>query len=187
MSAVIERVGPEEYRISCGWSPVNAVCRALHDGRASALWGVGEAIGRAALFGRPTSFRGRDVDTFSLSPRAAIPYPREHNVSDVDAHDDESYLTVGLADIDPRILHASQWGLRHDALFHYLHRPYEATGELFDNSRDVCNDWPVVFGDVRSPLRMIWQGHHRSTAALIMGRSVRGRLVRGQLRAGVRR
>ena len=184
--AVISSNSDGHYSIDCDWQEIAVLQRAIRANDLDALWGVGPGRGRAALFGRPTRFSGRHVAAFVMSPRTQIPF--ESRLGSARIHTAEfSGGHVPLADVDPRTVEASQWGLQGAALNHYLTVPYEVTGQLFDQTRNPSNDWPNIFVDEESGTKIILQGHHRTTAALVSGRFIRARLVRGTLRVGARR
>lgn len=176
-----------DYQLNCEWDVIAEIQRSLRDGGAPALWGVGATVGRATLFGRPRSFDGRSVRSFRLSLTAQIPFAYRYSARDIDFSRTEKFDCVPLADVDPRCVEASQPGLQRAALYHYLTVPYEATGELYDKTRNASNDWPVVFENERSGDRIVLQGHHRTVRALLTGRRVRARIVRGRLRKGIDR
>lgn len=184
MSITIEAVTDSdgEYRINCPWERIATLQRRIRCGDVGALWAVGTTVGRVALFGHPARFRAGSVSTFGFKLTTQIPYEYLHSTRDVDFANTEHFATVPLFDIDPRTVQASQPGLQGAAIRHYLTVPYEATGELFDKTRNASNDWPVVFKDVGSGELIVLQGHHRTTAALLAGRLVRARVVLGCLK-----
>jgi hypothetical protein len=155
---------------------------ALRQEGAGSLWGIGPAAGRLVLFGRPSKFEGRRVVSFSRAPTTSVPFPYNFDQRDVDFDRTDSYRSVPLVDLDPRELEASQHGIQSGALSFYLAGSYDVSGELFDKSRNASNDWPIVFADEDSGIRVILQGHHRTTAALLVGCHVRARLIRGWFR-----
>lgn len=189
MSIAIEAVAGSdgEYRITCPWERIATLHRRVRCGDVGALWAVGATLGRAALFGHPARFRAGSVSTVGFKLTTQIPYEYRHSSRDVDFANTEHFATVPLFDIDPRTVRASQPGLQGAAMRHYLTVPYEATGELFDKTRNASNDWPVVLKDESSGELIVLQGHHRTTAALLAGRFVRARVVLGRLKkAGAR-
>lgn len=176
-----------EYQLNGEWDVIAELQRNLRGTGAPALWGVGATVGRATLFGHPRSFDGRSVRSFGLSLTAQIPFAHRHSAKDIDFSRTEKFGCVPLADVDPRYVEASQPGLQRAAIYHYLTVPYEATGELYDKTRNASNDWPVVFENEGSGDLIVLQGHHRAVCALLNGRRVRARIVRGRLRKGIDR
>ena len=170
-----------EYSIDCDWQEIAALQQAIRANDLDALWGVGSGRGRAALFGRPTRFDGRRVVSFGMSPRTRIPFESRLGQTQIKTAKLRGDF-ASLADVDPRTVQASQWGLQGAALYHYLTVPYEVTGQLFDQTRNPSNDWPHILVDEESGAKIILQGHHRTAAALLSGRFVRARLVRGTLK-----
>lgn len=187
MTATITHVSNGEYSIDRDWQEIAALQRSIRANELSALWGVGSEHGRAAIFGKPTRFDGRRVVGFGMSPVAHLPFEYRYEQAHFGDAPRDLLGSAPLRDVDPRTVEASQWGLRADAMRHYFTVPYEATGELFDTSRNTSNDWPLIFIDEQSGTKVILQGHHRTTAALLSGRFVRARLIRGHIKRGVRR
>lgn len=183
MTATLTHVADGDYTIDCDWQEIAALQRAIKDNNLGALWGVGPA----ALFGKPTRFDGRRVVRFGMSPKANLPFEHRYEPSHFAAAPQDLLGNAPLCDFDPRTVEASQWGLRSDGMRHYLTVPYEVTGELFDKSRNVSNDWPLIIVDEESGTKVILQGHHRTTAALLAGHLVRARIIRDRFKKGVRR
>ena len=187
MTATITRVSSDEFAIDCDWKEIAALQLALRERETAALWGVGTAMGRAALFGKAKRFEGRNVATFGMALTTQVPFHFRYSHADVDPKRTESFSLAPLTDVDPRTVEASQIGLQGGGLNHYLSVPYDVTGELFDKTRNTSNDWPVIFVDVETGVQVVQQGHHRTTAALLTGHFVRARVVHGRFKVGVRR
>lgn len=87
----------------------------------------------------------------------------------------------GMAEIDPRILKASQPHITSAGVAHYLTDEYEKTGRTFADRDNAGNVYPVVYereGEHRvDPI--ILSGHHRAAAALIKAQPLRALVVRG--------
>jgi hypothetical protein len=170
------------YHLDADWKEVSRVKSALRDRDVSQLINVGDEVGRAALFGSAAKFSGRDVTAIKISPTTSVPYPQ--GKANVDWDKTEKINRVPLVEVDPHTLsgvHASQPGIQHGALSHYLNQN-QFGGDLFDKSQGVSNDFPVVFNNEDTGEKTLLSGHHRATAALIQGRELRGRIVRGQTR-----
>lgn len=187
MTATITKIASDEFVIDRDWKDVAELQSALRERDAAALWGVGADLGRAALFGKAKRFEGRNVASFSLALTTPVPYRFRFTHGHIDEARTESFSAVPLKDVDPRTVEASQFGLRSGGVNHYLTVPYDVTGELFDKTRNASNDWPVIFVDEDSGTKIVQQGHHRTTAALLVGQLVRARVVRGHFKEGVRR
>ena len=91
---------------------------------------------------------------------------------------------VDLADVDPRLLHASQpWVLRHHVAY-YGTGEWERTGRTSADRHVELNQYPVVVPDHRGRT-VIVSGHHRATAALVAGVPLRVRIAARTRRAAV--
>lgn len=181
----IKPTGNGDYTLDADWKEIAAVKNHLREGNVSGLVGVGDEVGRAALFGSASKFEGRNVATINMRPTTSVPYPQ--GKADVDWDRTESFNRVPLVEADPHglvDLHASQPGIQHGALRHYLSTKQFGGSEgndLFDQQRGMDNDHPVIFQNEDSGERTLLSGHHRTTAALISGHPLLARVVRGHV------
>jgi hypothetical protein len=88
--------------------------------------------------------------------------------------------------VDPRIVSATQPGVTHAGLAHYMGkggRRYEETGETFADTSNRGNQFPVVRTIRNTSPNLpefshhLESGHHRALKALLMGEHVRARWV----------
>lgn len=179
-------VGNGDHDFDGDWKQVAAVKNHLRQGNVSGLVGVGDEVGRAALFGSASRFEGRNVVGVNIRPTTSVPY--EQGKANVDWDRTERINKVPLIEADPHGLtdiHASQPGLQHGALRHYLStQQFGGSGgnDLFDQNRGMDNDHPIIFQNEDSGERTLLSGHHRTTAALISGHPLLARVVRGHVK-----
>lgn len=88
----------------------------------------------------------------------------------------EHFSGIELSPIDPATLHATQPWIVRQHVEYYLSGEYERTG-VTSADRDQPINWRPVIYQRQDGRRLIVSGHHRSTAALLMGRLVWARLV----------
>ena len=81
-----------------------------------------------------------------------------------------------LVDVDPSSLWCTQpWVLR-SHVRHYLSGVWERTGRTSADMHVRANRYPLLYTDAKDRT-IILAGHHRSLAAILLGRPVRARLV----------
>lgn len=85
-----------------------------------------------------------------------------------------------LEELDPRMLHANQSGITRAGVDYYMTPQYRQTGETFADKNNVGNAYPVVYSDLRGR-NVILSGHHRATAALLLGVPHIARRIRGSI------
>jgi len=85
---------------------------------------------------------------------------------------------TGVEDVDPRKLSATQPSVILPGVQHYMAGRYEVTGETYEPGLSIGNKTPIIYVRDGSEA-MILAGHHRSTAALLHGETVRAIVVRG--------
>ncbi len=135
---------------------------------------VTEAAGR--LWGT-----GRVEAAFS-SDRRVVPWPlapRRKGQPYV-AQEDVVRLLTGppsLADLDPRLMHATQTFCVASHVGYYLTGTWERTGITSADPGVASNRYPLVWIDDEGR-QILLGGHHRSLAALLDGRPVRCRVLR---------
>jgi hypothetical protein len=173
-------IGNDEYEFDSDWQDVAKAKKAIRERNVPGFTGVGDEIGRAALFGSASKFEGRKVTAITMQPVTSVPY--EQGKANVDWDKTEKINRVPLQTVNPDELsniHASQPGLQHAALKHYM-SPNQFGGALFDKSQSESNDFPVVFDNEETGERTLLSGHHRTTAAILQGRELRARVIRGR-------
>ena len=122
--------------------------------------------------------------------RSPTPWPAASRRRDLTGVDPEVVRDLlrsrpTLEEVDPRHLHAMQPSVTRQGVFYYLRSPIWLTGgPTFRDQEKVANKYPVVYH--RSPLphqrrdqSLILGGHHRAAAALLAGRPLTARVVRG--------
>lgn len=176
---MLEREGySDTFVTDIPFSRVSEFKQAVQQRRSRDLYGIGADEGTLALFGSPSRFEGREVSGYHLGSSGQLPYPTISGGDGVDWGRTEKINAVPTQDIDPRGLTATQPFVTHGGLHHYLS---DTSGSLYDRKSGESNQFPTVFEDEQTGERRILTGHHRATAALLLGTPMTGRLVRGQL------
>lgn len=78
-------------------------------------------------------------------------------------------------DLDPRDVTATQPGITRAGVSYYMEDHYRRSGRTYAGPLDIGNKFPVV--RKRSGQLILLGGHHRTAAALLLGRAVRARVV----------
>lgn len=188
MRMAIQSLGDHKhYSIDADWKDIAKVKNDMRDHNAAALLGVGDEIGRAALFGSAAKFEGRKVAAITMRPTTSVPYAQ--GKANVDWDRTEKHNTVPAVEVPVEQLttiKASQPGIQHGALRHYLSQEQfggpEKSKDVFAKNDGVSNNHPVFFENQDTGERVILSGHHRTTAALISGSPIRARVVRGYVK-----
>ena len=129
-------------------------------------------------------YGSNDID--AVTPHGAVPgsvpwprAPRRKNQRDVDPDVLRRAIEgpTELRDIDPRQIHATQPQVTRGGIEYYMSDEYERIGETFADRGNAGNRFPTVYS--REGVNVLLSGHHRSTAALLQGRTFPGRWMEG--------
>jgi hypothetical protein len=164
---------PGEYSTDAPREYVRDLMKAAREKDTSALYGVGEDMGKLATFGRKHKFNAQgQVETYTHAPTSRLIFPgsdRRH----IPQEATHGFTSWPIVDLDPRELHGTQPGMQIGALEHYLSPAYRERGEIYDKTRGASNDHPVVVGFMRKNYLMT--GHHRAAASLMSGEPLQAR------------
>ncbi len=124
----------------------------------------------------------RELASAFNGDRRVVPWPSapRRKREPVVAAEDIGRLIAGppaLADLDPRVMFATQIFCVAHHVAYYLGPEWARTGRTSADAGKPSNRYPLVWvdGDGR---QILLGGHHRSLAALIQGRPVRCRVLR---------
>lgn len=88
-----------------------------------------------------------------------------------------------LRQVDPRRLVATQGEVTRAGVEHYMSEDYRRSRELFADRSNPGNRHPVVYARTHPETghveNLLLSGHHRATAALLRGKSLRAHFVEG--------
>lgn len=126
----------------------------------------------------------RELASAFSGDRRVVPWPSapRRKGEPVVATGDIGRLIAGppaLADLDPRVMFATQTFCVASHVAYYLGPEWARTGRTSADAGKPSNRYPLVWvdGDGR---QILLGGHHRSLAALIQGRPVRCRVLRAE-------
>lgn len=86
---------------------------------------------------------------------------------------------VELHPVDPRNLMATQGSVTREGVAHYLGPQFHENQTLFADKDNAGNAHPTVYQRDRDQGQMILSGHHRATAALLNGKMLDARVIKG--------
>ena len=143
--------------------------------RLHSLYGSGEE-GMARLFGgHPT--------TPVPWQRASMMKKRQPYDSSLVAHELTRPIgPEGLSHVDPRHLVATQAGITHAGVQHYMSNQFREHGRTFADQHMLGNQHPFVYAREKpggGHEELLLSGHHRATAALLRGEPLHARRVVG--------